>query len=137
VSVADPEYGCADTGTCVECFLPNAEATCDTAGECAIAQCAARRGNCDGDVSNGCETNLNEDVDHCGECDEPCEVLAHARVFCGGANCKVLTCDSGWGNCDGRDTNGCETNLLATDAHCGQCDSPCSDDSYCSDGDCV
>jgi len=62
----------AHCGTCGRACAtgPNATATC-TAGECGLT-CAAGFGNCDGDASNGCETNLATDASGCGACGTVC-----------------------------------------------------------------
>lgn len=136
VSVLSPRYGCNRVG-CDPCTLPDATSACSAEGECIVAACAERRGNCDRDPSNGCEANLNEDVDNCGECGAGCEPLPRAEVTCGGANCVVRQCDRGWGNCDGNQRNGCETELSVSAQHCGRCDDACDADQTCLGGVCT
>jgi hypothetical protein len=89
--------------------------------------------NCDGKEcgSDGCTGS-------CGSC-----ANAHGTTSCSAGVCKPV-CSSGYTNCDGDRTNGCET----CESYCGDgdcnsdedCDS-CSEDcgsceSYCGDGDC-
>jgi len=136
VSVLSPRFGCNRVG-CDPCTLPDATSTCSAEGECIVAACAERRGNCDRDPSNGCEANLNEDVDNCGECGAKCAPLSHAEVTCGGANCVVRQCERGWGNCDGNHRNGCETELSTSRTDCGRCGDACDADQSCVDGDCA
>lgn len=45
-------------------------------------------------------------------------------------------CDDGWGSCDGRDENGCETSLNDV-WNCGGCGIKCPADSSCENGRCV
>lgn len=40
----------------------------------------------------------------------------------------TLQCEPGWGDCDGDPDTGCETDLLTTAAHCGQCGNACPAD---------
>ncbi len=136
VSTSNPLYGCGRV-RCDPCILPDATASCDIDGECAVGACIGRRGDCNRDAEDGCEANLNEDVDNCGQCGELCPPMPHAEVTCGGANCVVRLCDRGWGNCDEVQNNGCETNLLTTHAHCGSCGEPCAPGEVCEDGRCV
>jgi hypothetical protein len=46
-------------------------------------------------------------------------------------------CNMGFGNCDGMDANGCETNTNTSNTHCGGCMMPCPTNSACSMGACV
>lgn len=135
VSVTSPTYGCNAIG-CEPCALPYATSTCSAIGVCAIAACDNRRGNCDRDDRNGCETNLNEDVLHCGECNRACTPLANAEVTCGNANCVVRYCNPGWGDCDKVQSNGCEVDLRTSLAHCGACQKPCAAGQTCVAGAC-
>ena len=61
-------------------------------------------------------------------CDS-CQVQGwqHAQPKCDAlGNCAVLTCERNWGDCVTNATDGCETNLLISDAHCGICQSATS-----------
>ncbi|NIS34140.1 MAG: hypothetical protein GWO04_31170 [Actinobacteria bacterium] len=53
------------------CNLPNASSLC-TWGFCYVSSCDTDWGNCDGDSSNGCETDLTSDDANCGMCDNRC-----------------------------------------------------------------
>jgi len=60
-------------GVCCDSACPavaNATNTC-AGGTCAYA-CLAGFGDCDGDLSNGCETDLAWDPRHCGGCNNLC-----------------------------------------------------------------
>ena len=41
-------------------------------GQVAVQSCSKGFRNCDGDASNGCEVDINNDAEHCGACDEEC-----------------------------------------------------------------
>ena len=126
----------SDCGSCgTTCSRPNASATC-SGGNCRIASCNNLWANCDGSDGNGCETSL-QTLQNCGSCGSVC-TRAHASETCSGGDCRIDTCDSGWGNCDGSDGNGCET-PLNTLQNCGGCGSTCTRahaTATCSTGSC-
>jgi hypothetical protein len=74
-----PSNGCerlldsnADCGACgLRCEPSHALGTCATGG-CQIAQCDVGFMNCDGDASNGCETDVSKSHIHCGRCGQVC-----------------------------------------------------------------
>ncbi|MCC6214526.1 MAG: formylglycine-generating enzyme family protein, partial [Polyangiaceae bacterium] len=111
-------------GNRVACSTTNGTATC-ASGTCGI-NCSSGYGNCDGDASNGCEVNLNSAAS--------CGTTCGNRVMCsttnGTATCASgacgITCSSGYGNCDGNASNGCEVNTNTNASHCGSCNSPCT-----------
>lgn len=53
------------------CAIPQGRGAC-IGGRCYLAACDADRGDCDRDLSNGCETDLSSTVDHCGACGRRC-----------------------------------------------------------------
>lgn len=123
----------AHCGSCGNaCSFANATASCES-GTCKLAACSGSYGNCDGQESNGCETNLDTALSHCGACASACS-LANAAESCVGGSCKLGACSSGYGNCDGKDSTGCETNLNTNLSHCGACGRTCS--GTCANGLC-
>jgi hypothetical protein len=64
-------------------------------------------------------------VAHCGACDRRCAV-PNGSALCLNGNCTVGACASPFGNCDGDNANGCETNTLTAVAHCGACGAGCA-----------
>ncbi|HEX2730894.1 MAG TPA: hypothetical protein VHM70_04790 [Polyangiaceae bacterium] len=110
VSRTDPEYGCGAT-SCQPCVLPNATSICDAEEHCAIAVCVESHEDCDKVSSNGCEVNLDTDVDHCGACDAPsCEVRG-AFAACARGVCAIRKCKPGFEDCNRLDIDGCETQV--------------------------
>ena len=106
---------------------------CKVDTDCASNTCQARvcaltcldgKGDCDGDLANGCEANLQTDPLHCGDCGTPCS-LAHATSACSGGKCLVDKCTAPFADCDGDPSNGCETNTSADPASCGGCGQAC------------
>ena len=66
----------------------------------------------------------------------PCD-LAHASAACDVAGaCSVGHCASGWGDCDGKGSNGCEVDLTTSTAHCGACGVACGTTEACTGGQC-
>jgi hypothetical protein len=121
-------------GACgVMCSRANATATCST-GVCRISSCNAGFGNCDGNDANGCEQALNT-LSHCGACGVMCS-RANATATCSTGMCRISTCNAGFGDCDGNDANGCETDLRTSNMHCGMCGRSCPAGMCCSSGMC-
>jgi len=105
------------------CSYANATPKC-TGTSCGIDSCSTGWGNCNGILTDGCERPLDTLTD-CGGCGTPCS-RAHATASCSTLACKTGTCDTGWGNCDTDDTNGCEKNLTGDVSNCGACGTTCS-----------
>ncbi|PKN32099.1 MAG: hypothetical protein CVU63_20515, partial [Deltaproteobacteria bacterium HGW-Deltaproteobacteria-20] len=74
-------------------------------------------------MSDGCEVDLDQNTAHCGACNKQCGT-ANGTASCSDGVCSIQ-CNSGWGDCDGVNTNGCETNLATTKLHCGTCGHNC------------
>ena len=123
----------------------HAIATCDTSNYpnnvCKISACSSFYGDCDKDISNGCEVRLTSNNNHCGSCDTPC-VLENAKSSCSSIGvCEIIQCNDGYANCDLITSNGCEVDLRNSLNNCGQCGSGCSSlgntlSSICSSSSC-
>ena len=71
-------------GSCgVVCNFPNAIAGC-AAGVCIIAACNTGYADCDGNVANGCEVNLNISSNNC----VTCGVICPPGKTCVGGSCQ-------------------------------------------------
>ena len=113
--VLDPQ--CDAQGVCggdvKSCKVPHASgASCvPGTGECQGYRCDSGYRDCNNDMDkDGCETKVSESATHCGDCNKPCTGGSHGKASCVAGKCK-LTCDSGWGDCDGDPSNGCERRL--------------------------
>jgi hypothetical protein len=87
----------------------------------------------------GACTNTDTDPKNCGACAVACS-LANATAGCAGGTCTVASCSSGYGNCDGVASNGCETNTSSDVSNCGSCGTSCSvanGTAGCSSGSCT
>jgi hypothetical protein len=108
------------------------------------SDCAS--GHCVGGVCQACPLgytlcssvchDLQNDPSNCGTCGYPCPSLPHAVTGCMAGACGILSCNSGWGNCDGSSTNGCETNLNTSNNNCGSCGHVCPAGQTCVNGQC-
>jgi hypothetical protein len=115
----------AHCGECDEpCALNGGVNDCAT-GLCKVTGCNLGFAQCDGNPVNGCE-RLNTATD-CGACGTPCSPGALDHVVaadCASGACAI-TCEDGWGDCDGMPENGCETETRSL-VHCGECDEACA-----------
>jgi hypothetical protein len=105
------------------CSISNAVATCES-GSCAFDKCNSGYGDCDNNLTNGCETALNT-VDNCGVCGVKC---TGTQYFCLGGKCTGIKCLEGKADCnqdyDRDGGNGCEADLTSI-ATCGTCNNKC------------
>jgi hypothetical protein len=112
---------------------------CETAEGSAQDCCAAGSVDCDGDTGNGCEASFDQ-VTSCGSCSNDCLALPHVMsAGCSQGVCGALQCDSGWADCDGLASNGCErsTRSLTDCGGCGVACAPARASASCSTGTCT
>ena len=139
---------CAATGNCVNLATdPNNCSGCGvicatyphTTRTCASSSCAwtctGGWSNCDGNIANGCETNITGSATNCGACGTVCN-LANATPYCAAGTCAIATCNNNYANCDGVASNGCEVNLSTSTANCGTCGRACRAGQTCTRGAC-
>jgi hypothetical protein len=127
---AETDVDCGGKSDCPRCLTGQkcaapedcASGVC-TAGSCALV-CLEGKGDCDGDPTNGCETNLKTTTEHCGACGAPCS-LPHAMARCTGGACVVDTCQAPFEDCDGDPKNGCEVNTSSDANNCTGCGKVC------------
>ncbi|MBN1654944.1 MAG: hypothetical protein JXA30_14335 [Deltaproteobacteria bacterium] len=101
------------------CENPNGSAEC-VDGACVVT-CIDDYADCD-DPSDGCETDLMTDPQHCGSCDNECDTDSQT---CIDGECKITSCPAGLADCDGVLNNGCETDLNTSLLNCGTCGNAC------------
>lgn len=100
--------------------------------------CPPGLGACDADPTNGCETNTQTSLDHCGQCGNPC-VPFNGTGECVGGVCELTGCDPYHEDCDSDPTTGCEAPLLSDPLNCGGCNVSCmkaNTTSFCNGGNC-
>ena len=92
-----------DCGLCGHvCDSTNGTPEC-AAGACTI-NCDTGFADCDSDVTNGCEINVNTDTSNCGACSLVCN-STNGTPTCDSGAC-LITCNSSYADCDGDVTNG-------------------------------
>ena len=64
--------------------------------------------DCDGDSSNGYETDIKNTIENCGGCGILC-ATSHATPHCDWGQCVVGACDPGWSDCNASPDDGCES----------------------------
>ncbi|MBI5535744.1 MAG: SUMF1/EgtB/PvdO family nonheme iron enzyme [Deltaproteobacteria bacterium] len=111
-------------GACgVVCSPINGQPSC-TSGTCAI-QCNTDFGNCDNNAANGCEVAFKTDMNNCGQCGHVCST-AHGTGACQGGICVMLSCATGYDDCNNTGDDGCEVNLNTDEGNCGTCGHVCN-----------
>jgi hypothetical protein len=133
----DPRFDPSSCGGCDKVCAPgaNAKAAC-VAGTCAPGPCLAGFADCDASAANGCEIDLTTSLANCGACKAAC-APAHATPKCAASTCSIGSCDTGYKDCDGAVSNGCETATASDGKNCGACGNVCPGTQTCSNGTCV
>jgi hypothetical protein len=88
-------------------------------------ECPSGSAECDDDPSVVCETNTDTDVNNCGDCGTTCGSMNTTAIACSGGTCRP-TCATGFGDCDYKPANGCETDVSSDVSNCGACNVRCS-----------
>lgn len=125
VATNQPQTGCA-AQSCDPCAIANASVQC-AQGQCALLSCNGGFGNCDNDLTDGCEQALNVTA-HCGACSRACATTNSSGASCASGACKH-TCNPGFGDCSQPTIaadDGCEVNLGTSTTHCGGCANNCA-----------
>jgi hypothetical protein len=117
-----------DLGNCGACgnacFGQNASWTC-AASKCAITSCNMGFGDCNKMPGDGCEANFGTDPKNCMGCGNVCNVQ-NATAACANGVCAVGMCNMGFGDCNNKANDGCETNTGGDAQNCGACGKPCN-----------
>jgi len=118
-TAADP----MNCGSCSNVCPPSGGTPACVQGHCTVTSCDPGLGDCEPDIP-GCETDLSTSTSHCGFCHNPCS-LPNANAVCVNGTCTVGTCQKLFGDCDGKPSNGCETNTSTSVSNCGACEIEC------------
>ncbi|MBK7581929.1 MAG: hypothetical protein IPI67_17195 [Myxococcales bacterium] len=115
----------ANCGACGQaCSDPvNGKASCSS-GACGV-KCSAPYADCDGDLTNGCESDTESDSKNCGGCKSACPVVLNASATCTKGACG-FQCAAPYDNCDSNAANGCEIDLSKDPLNCSGCGKPCA-----------
>jgi hypothetical protein len=116
----------AHCGACGSaCALANATQTC-SGGTCGIGACLPGFANCNGMTVDGCEVNITNTVTNCNGCNNNCATLPGVNsATCVAGACANLVCFAGRANCNGSNSDGCESNLASDAQNCGACGVAC------------
>lgn len=120
-NVNDDIYNCG--GCNILCLPPNGFGLCG-AGECHIQSCYGDYLDCNGEVEDGCEANINIDPRNCGGCGNACD-YPNAQAVCNMRHCGMGSCHEGYRNCNGNPADGCEVHFLSDNDNCGNCGTLC------------
>ena len=88
-----------------------------------VEACNETDDNCDGEVDEGFD--LTSDAKNCGQCGYLCQPN-NASGKCENSACTIDQCLAGYDNCNDKDDDGCETNVLQDASNCGQCNKVCN-----------
>ena len=113
---------CGNCGN--RCLYANGVGVC-LGGFCSMDSCVAGYDDCDSNEANGCEINIDSDVNNCGFCGNVCPSGTGTPV-CNGGSCEVSTCNPGLADCDANPAD-CETNIRDGDPNnCNGCGQVCN-----------
>ena len=111
-------------GSCTNvCNANGGTAICNTDGTCDIT-CNPGSADCINGILDGCETNTNVSVLHCGMCGRACP-SAVGIPACNDGVCGVSTCNDPNRECDTNESTVCETNVTNDPENCGGCGMAC------------
>jgi hypothetical protein len=124
----------AHCGVCTtSCAAASATTAC-IASTCTIVTCDPGRGDCDGSLATGCETDTASTFTSCGSCGRSCALRGTSRE-CRASACETLGCLAGYTDCSAA-VEGCEAYLANDRNNCGSCGHVCGAGEGCSNGGC-
>jgi hypothetical protein len=111
--------------------------TC-TNSKCAYTSCSPGYVDCNGSTNDGCESNPQTDIRHCGSCTTNCQVNVKNVVnqTCNTGNCDYDACQPFFADCNGLHSDGCECACGAATQNCCPAGAACKTGLTCSAGKC-
>ena len=89
--------------------INNGYATKSADGNLSLKRCDKNYADCNGDIYDGCESNLSSDRNNCGRCGKVCIAPNdYTTVDCKNSECVVDFCAEGYIDLDQKYENGCE-----------------------------
>jgi hypothetical protein len=120
----DTQTSAANCGACGRvCVVPNATPVCRD-GRCGVGTCNDGFGDCDGDPTNGCETDLRTATNNCGRCGSVC-FAANGVAVCAAGACALDRCNAGFADCNRFYGDGCEIATISDVNNCATCGNVC------------
>jgi hypothetical protein len=104
------------------------------ASACAVATCSAGFGDCNRVNVDGCETSTSTNLADCGACGNACALPNVLTNTCASGACAIVTCKTGYADCNHVASDGCEVDLAQNLANCGACGAACA--GVCDSGSC-
>ena len=88
--------------------------------------CDGLDNDCNGMIDEG--FSLASDPTNCGQCGRVCNVNnGNIQTYaCVAATCGIMTCNTGFADCDQAYGTGCEKNVSADVNNCGACNNVCT-----------
>ena len=100
----------------------NGSANTCTPGTPSPEICDNQDNDCNGIIDDGVDTQA--DLNNCGTCGNVCPNRPNSTRVCNNGTCGI-SCNTGFRNCDGNASNGCEVNVFTSTANCGTCGNVC------------
>ncbi|XP_024398285.1 uncharacterized protein [Physcomitrium patens] len=107
-----------------------------TAGKCQLIQCYRGMTDCNGNITDGCETNTYSDLNNCNGCGSVCAARPHSSPICVNSLGCYFICDEGWSNCN-RPWEECRVDIYNDVNNCGECYNTCPTGYSCKKGVCT
>ena len=114
---------CVDTKTDPK-NCGNCSNACPAGQNCNSGTCSASCASPLTACSNSC-VDTRFDPMNCGSCGKTCSA-ANGVGGCSTGNCIIASCNTGFRDCNGTATDGCETNLNSDNMNCGSCGLVCT-----------
>lgn len=122
IKLSDDGNNCGACGAA--CEAPNAFGGCEMS-TCTVGLCKQGFADCNGEIPDGCESNIGDDASHCGGCGNLCTPPDHSVPTCIAGACAFGPCETGYTNCNALAVDGCEVNTGADPFNCGTCGTTC------------
>ena len=100
--------------------------SCGTSSDLVIITigCPTGYADCNGNSTDGCEININTSSTNCGACGYVC-VIPNATSNCVAGACAIVTCNTGYKDCNNIPSDGCEVYVQNDPFNCGNCGVNC------------
>jgi hypothetical protein len=125
ISTATDINNCGSCGTVCGSVSHASTVGCQSSS-CRVTACNAGWGDCNNSYADGCEMNLNTDVNNCGACARVCATVPNGSRTCSTGNCIIAACSTGFADCNGLYSDGCEVSIATDVNNCGACANVCA-----------
>jgi hypothetical protein len=112
-------------GACRTPVPPPCNPALDASACVMTPSCVGNLRDCKNGGLDGCETDINNDVDNCGGCGLRCTRPTSGQAVCEDGLCGVVVCGERYQDCNGDPADGCETDTFRSTSDCGTCGQQC------------